>query len=86
MFCKACGNEVLDTSVICPKCGSATGGNTPVDGKTMITTGWICTFLFPVVGLIIGIINLVKGRASHGIGQIVVSMVMWAVYTAMFLG
>jgi hypothetical protein len=29
MFCKACGNKVVDTAVICPQCGSAVRHSSP---------------------------------------------------------
>lgn len=77
MFCKACGESVLDTAIICPKCGSATGGVSPVDSKALVTWGWVGAFLLPFVGIILGVVNIVKGKVGHGIGQIVVSLFMW---------
>lgn len=80
MFCKNCGNEIVSTAVICPKCGSPTGvsNENPATSKSLITWGWVSAFLFPIVGIILGIVNIVKAQIGHGIGQIAVSIFMWA--------
>lgn len=49
--------------------------------------GWICTFLIPFVGAIIGIILLTKNRVGTGIAQIIVSLFMiqfWASFWPAF--
>jgi hypothetical protein len=87
MFCKACGNEVLATCVVCPKCGSATGGvavPNPSDEK-YIKWGWVCAILFPIGGFFFGGYNIVKGQVKHGVLQIIASIFMWSFWVG-FIG
>ena len=45
----------------------------------LVTAGWLTAFLMPFVGLILGIVLLVKGRRiGHAIGILVVSVAMFA--------
>lgn len=73
MFCSNCGNEIADKAIMCPKCGLA------MENKKEISTGgivagYICSVLIPIIGIIIGIYALTKGRLGHGIGMIVSSL------------
>ena len=88
MFCKACGNEVLNTAVICPKCGSATDGETPGSpaAKSLITWGWVTAILFPIIGVILGIVITVKKNYGHGIGIIVTSLCSWIFWASFWVG
>jgi hypothetical protein len=79
----ACGKEIVATAVICPHCG------TPVKDQAaaglssgLRTAGWVCAFLLPFVGIIIGIIALTKKDVGSGIAMIVVSLVMMGVWAA----
>ena len=49
----------------------------------LIVVGWACTFLLPIVGLILGVI-LTTRRSEHGVPMMIVSVV-WAVLAAIFL-
>lgn len=88
MFCKACGSEIVETAVICPKCGTATGTasvtETPEKAKQLITWGYVGAVLMPIVGIILGIVNMVKGRIGHGVGQITVSVFFWMFWIGFF--
>lgn len=52
-------------------------------GKGTIVAGYICGFLaililppiLGIAGLILGIVNITKGNAGHGIAQIIISIV-----------
>ena len=48
----------------------------PDDHRNLIVWGWIGAFLIPLVGIILAIILLTKGKVGHGIGQIGVSFFM----------
>jgi uncharacterized membrane protein YvbJ len=80
-FCKACGNEVLDTAVVCVKCGSALKADSPVVDTTaawpknkMIGFG-VLSFFLPFVGAIMGIIALFKeSRRVQGIILLAISL------------
>ena len=47
------------------------------DHKSMVNAGWACAFLFPIAGVIIGIILLTKNRVGTGVAQIALSLFMW---------
>jgi len=84
MFCKACGKEILAEAVVCVGCGVATdkGKEPTVDAKkeasikSEIVCGWIGAFMMPIIGIIVGLILLTKGKVGHGVGQIAVSIFM----------
>lgn len=56
MYCRHCGQEILEQAVVCPHCGCETGVNRmnkarPDDAKS---AGWaVLCFFFPLVGLIL---------------------------------
>lgn len=91
MFCTHCGKEIDDNAVICPNCGVTTEKfkqTRPAAQQTQETNGiavaaLVCAFLVPLVGLILGIVALVKskqlpGQPNHGmsIAAIVIGAVM----------
>ena len=85
MFCKVCGQELVGTAVICIKCGSPIQGSSNVThDRKFIMWGWVTAFILPLLGIILGIYNTVKGEVSHGIGQVVVSIGMWAFWSGFF--
>jgi len=91
IFCPDCGKEVSDNANICPNCAyplsklrNQTQEFAPVyQNNQLIIAGYIFAFLsffiFPIffmlVGIILGIINLVKGAIGHGILQIILSLI-----------
>ena len=96
MFCSKCGNEVNDEAVVCPRCGcmirriepmpqSATSAPTLESGETsgLATGALVCSFLIPIVGLILGIVGTVKyttpSLKNRCITAIILSIVVWIV-------
>ena len=92
-FCPYCGKEVAVGDSFCPKCGhrldiGLTTGERQ-QSKTLVVSGYVCAvlalFIFPIglgiAGLVIGIINLTKGRVGHGIAQIVIAVTFGIVGT-----
>ena len=61
-FCKACGTEVLDTAIVCVKCGSPLTNDSAVTAwSTNRMWGYgVLAFLIPIVGIVLGIIGLTK--------------------------
>lgn len=90
-FCQKCGKQLLDEAVICPGCGCAVNNNPSVmpQGNTAqqetpgIATGaLICSFLVPIVGLILGIVGACKYQTpslkNKSIAAIAFSIGVWA--------
>lgn len=80
MICTTCAAQLVPTWTTCPTCGSPTGFTPGVAPKAtaLIRIGWLTAILFPVAGLIIGIVVCTKRHLGHGVGQILVSVV-WGV-------
>ena len=57
-----------------PKLSSADEG--------LIVAAWATAFLLPLIGLICGIILTSKGQTGHGVGAMVVSVMMCAIWLA----
>lgn len=73
MFCPKCGKEIMDEAVICPHCGCATkaGTNSVGERKTNIfaIVGFIFSFLFAIVGLVLSIIGYKKAPEYNNSGK-----------------
>ncbi len=70
-FCTKCGAKVDDLSLTCPNCGSALNSSAdPFDDRpvnstsskynTLCILGFVFSFLFALVGLILSIVGLKK--------------------------
>ena len=88
MFCKHCGNNIPDNAVVCMKCGVATDNfNKEKKKDAPIVAGYLCAFLLPVVGIIVGIYIMVKyEEIAHGIAMVLISLFAWAVWAGIFAG
>lgn len=73
MYCRHCGQEIDDQTVICPHCGVATQATTPVIDNGGI--GWgILGCCIPIVGLILWLVwkdTKPKTAKALGIGALV---------------
>ena len=47
--------------------------------------GYLFAFLFPIVGLILGIVTCVKGSVGHGVAHILISLFFWAIAFAILM-
>ena len=58
-FCSNCGKEIMDNAVICVNCGCAVNNNSAtVYSDDAPNTGFaVLGFLFPLVGLILYLVN-----------------------------
>lgn len=99
--CPVCSEKILSTARKCKHCGEWSAGQahalpiTTAGGvhalgaefsSELQTAGWVCAFLVPLVGVIIGIIALTKNAVGSGLGMIAVSGVMMFVWAAVLLG
>ena len=79
MFCKQCGSEIPDNAVVCVKCGVGTDNFEKKSevSNGVLTAGYVLAALMPLIGGIIGIYVMVKGKAGHGIGMLVLALFMF---------
>jgi TM2 domain-containing membrane protein YozV len=77
-FCFACGNAVVATASICPKCGS------PIAGQGQ-TSRLVYILLAIFLGLF-GIHNFYAGRYGSGIAQLLINMVLMPILGLITLG
>ncbi|MCC8016134.1 MAG: zinc ribbon domain-containing protein [Clostridiales bacterium] len=102
MFCEKCGNEINDSAAVCHKCGCPVENNNfsptsvssgaPIikDGekRTLADCAIVFSVLFPIVGLILGIIGTVKYKTAKlknkCIAAIPISIVVWLISMFMF--
>jgi hypothetical protein len=88
VFCKQCGSEVSDNAVVCTKCGMPTDNfdrkEEPAEiSAGIVGVGYILAFAMPLIGGIIGIYVMAKGKPWHGIGILmlmVLSFYFWLGY------
>lgn len=70
MICSNCGREIADMAVVCPNCGTPTNAQTqPVfdSGEEKANVGLIILSVFiPLVGIILGCIEMSKGNKKAG--------------------
>lgn len=91
IFCHGCGKEIHRTASACPTCG-APNANAPSNSdaaasKKMVVWSYILAIVVPIVGIITGIVLVIKKRVGHGIGSIVLSILMmsfWAGFMPAF--
>jgi len=78
MFCKKCGNEIPDNSKFCVKCGTTINSNQPTpqvaEDKTSVGL-IILSILFPIVGIVLGIVNLRSKKSSSGKVYLIVGII-----------
>jgi len=54
-------------------------------GAGLILCGYVFAFLFPLVGLILGIVTCVKGSVGHGVAHILISCFSWVIAFAILM-
>ena len=88
MFCSSCGSSLAEKAVICPKCGSPTENfkkSDEVSDRT-ITASYIGGAILPLIGVIMGLYLLIKGKVAHAIGIIVLSIFMGWFWYGFWIG
>lgn len=81
MYCKNCGKELADTAVFCVQCGATTEQKAlgATVGNGTIVTGFVLAVFMPLIGIIIGIYTMAKGKVPQGIWMCVL-----AIFSAFF--
>lgn len=88
MFCSKCGKEVHDDAVVCTSCGCSIGKKEQVFdesvGEDKASGGLIAvSILIPIVGVILGIVNLCKSKKKSGTTYLVAGTIAWVVYVVL---
>lgn len=85
MFCKKCGKEIMDDAVVCIHCGCAVDDSQvkkAVSPEDKVNAGIIVgTVLIPLIGLILGIVNLCQKKTRSGGTYLGVGIGCWIFYT-----
>lgn len=90
MFCKKCGQEIMDDAIICVHCGCSTQDSNTVVAKTNDASSAgmaILGFFIPLAGLIIWLINkdnkplMAKSAGKGALVGFIVSMVFSIIYS-----
>lgn len=90
MFCKSCGKEINDQAVVCPYCGVQTGTfqNIPQqpaqpyaqnDADETNVGLIILSVLIPLVGIILGAVNMSNGKKKSGKAYLLAGIITVAV-------
>ena len=97
MYCKKCGAQIDDDAYVCIHCGTlvkempqetafAQNGAVQTGKKTngMAIAGFVCSFLFALLGLIFSIIGMkqCKERGDNGYGLAKAGMIISIVWMA----
>ncbi|MBR4628513.1 MAG: hypothetical protein IKO47_12630 [Ruminococcus sp.] len=68
-FCSKCGKEMEEGSFVCPYCGN---------DEDKVNVGlMILAVLIPIAGIIMGIVNLSKGKKKSGTAYLVAGIIAW---------
>ncbi len=88
MFCKKCGSQIADGAYVCPYCNESQNinnmysGYEPVEEKANV--GFIVlSVFFPIVGIILGCVDISKGKKRSGKAYIITAVIAWAASIAL---
>lgn len=84
MFCRHCGKEVLTQCKTCPGCGCDPRGNKTASDSSLIPWSYAAAVLMPLIGIILGIVLLVRLRVGHALGVLFISLFFWGFWLAFF--
>ena len=79
MFCSKCGQEIRDEAVVCVHCGCAVENNRAAAEDKVSVGIIILTILIPIVGVIMGIVNLCRKLTRSGGIYLAVGIGAWIV-------
>ena len=85
VYCRGCAKEIHESAPTCPHCGATQkdiAGAGEVSSAILII-GYVCTLLFPIVSIGIGVYALVKGKIGHGIAILGLSLFFIVTIAAM---
>ena len=86
MICKKCGSQIADGAYVCPYCNESQNANNMYSGYSdydpaneKANVGFIIlAVFFPIVGIILGCIDISKGKKRSGKAYIIAAIVAWA--------
>lgn len=82
MYCKNCGKEIHDDAVMCVHCGVSTGksmtgaNNSDEPANTGLV---VISVLIPLVGLILGPVNISNGKKHAGNIYLWTGIIAWLI-------
>jgi len=84
MICPNCGREIADMAVVCPNCGTPVSPQNQPNinmGEEKANVGLIIlTVFFPIVGIILGIVEMNKGNKKAGKTYLITAGIVVAAY------
>ena len=85
MYCRNCGKELDDETVICIGCGTLIDTTCKINRHKngMAIAGFVCSFFIPLLGWIFGGVGLSRANKRDGRGK-GFSIAALAISTAMF--
>ena len=83
MYCKRCGKEISDGSLVCHYCGSSQTSIRHYETKsnTVALVGFIFSFLISIVGLICSIIGYKRADECYGHRK---TLALWGIIISIF--
>ena len=85
MICKKCGAQLDNNATVCPQCGVPTENYSRTGDA-----GFVCAFIFPVLGLILGVVARKRADSTSRYAPAllivlsVVNLVIGLVFCAIF--
>lgn len=84
MFCSKCGTENPDSAMYCQNCGKQLK-KVENEGKRTFDNFWYAIgILFPIIGIVGGIVFAYQGRDKAGT-LILVSLAAWFIYAVILI-
>lgn len=80
MFCNACGTEISENAVACPSCGEPTAKAKKPISKGALVASYVLAAGLPIIGWIMGVYLLIKGRIGHALAVIVIGITFFFVW------
>lgn len=84
MYCNACGKELSDNAEACPSCGEPTKKKKRSIGRGTLIASYVLAAVLPVIGWIMGIYLLVKGRVGQALGVGATGIIFALVWVSVF--
>ncbi len=81
MLCKKCKSQIADGAYSCPYCGESQNnmysGYEPIEEEKANVGFIVLSVFFPIVGIILGCVDISKGKKRSGKAYIIAGVVAW---------
>ncbi|MBE6858893.1 MAG: hypothetical protein E7498_05605 [Ruminococcus sp.] len=84
MYCKNCGQEIRNEAVVCVHCGCSVEKKEPLTEDKISAAIVILSLIIPLVGIIMGIINICKSKFRSGGIYLAIAIIM-CIFNTIFL-